>query len=117
MEHRAAPRRCAHVTRSARLRMFAILAVAALAIGVFVLVYRGPGRAVIRGHVGDVAATMLVYAMLGVALWRARPRVRAVAAFAIALAIELGQTVWEASSFAGELVMGSTFDPWDILAY
>src|SRR5687767_2589395 len=105
------------MTRSRRLRTFGLLALAALAIGVFVLVYRGPGRAVIRGHVGDVAATMLVYALLGLAWWRSQPRTRALAAFAVALAIECAQTVWQASSFAGELVLGTTFDPWDILAY
>ena len=88
----------------------------ALALGIAVLLYRGPGRAVIRGHVGDVAATMLVYALLGLA-WRARPWVRAVATLGIAIAIELGQTVWRGESLAGELLLGATFDPWDLLAY
>jgi hypothetical protein len=92
------------------------LAGAAIAIGVVVLLYRGPGRGVIRGHVGDVAATMLVYAVLGL-IWRARPMVRAAAAFAIAAAIELGQTVWRGEGLAGEIVVGSTFDGWDFVAY
>ena len=92
------------------------LGAAAIAIGVAVLLYRGPGRGVIRGHVGDVAATMLVYAMLGV-LWRARPAVRAAAALAIAALIECGQTVWRGEGVLGELVVGSTFDGWDFVAY
>jgi hypothetical protein len=98
-------------------KRFLWLGLAAIAVGVFVLVYRGPGRAVIRGHVGDVAATMLVYATLG-ALWsRMRMSLRAVIAFAIAAAIEVGQAFWTTSSFAGELTIGDTCDPWDIVAY
>lgn len=92
------------------------LAAAAIAIGVAVMLYRGPGRGVIRGHVGDVAATMLVYAMLG-SIWRARPAVRAAAALAVAALIECGQTVWRGEGLAGELVVGSTFDGWDFVAY
>lgn len=100
---------------SARNR-FAILGVAALVLGAAVLVYRGPGRAIVRGHVGDVAATMLVYALLGL-VWRARIAVRASVTFAVAAAIELGQTWWHARSLAGELIAGTTFDPWDFVAY
>jgi di/tricarboxylate transporter len=96
------------------------LAIAALAIGAAVLLYRGPGRGVIRGHVGDVAATMLVYAMLGM-IWRARPAVRAAAALAIATLIECGQMVWRGEEVLGavlsELTVGSTFDGWDFVAY
>lgn len=98
------------------------LAALALAIGAAVLLYRGPGRGVIRGHVGDVAATMLVYAVLGM-IWRARPAVRAAAAFTIATLIECGQAVWRGRSeevlgaTLGELTVGSTFDGWDFVAY
>ncbi|HRC54403.1 MAG: DUF2809 domain-containing protein [Myxococcales bacterium] len=90
----------------------------ALGLGLAVLLYHGPGRPLVRGHVGDVAATMLVYALLW--LWparRASAAVRAVGALAIAAAIELGQTVWTGSGLAGELVLGSTFDGWDFVAY
>ena len=97
-------------------RRFLWLAAAALALGLAVLLYRGPGRGVIRGHVGDVAATMLVYAVLGL-IWRARPAVRAVATLAIAAAVELGQTVWHGKGLAAELTVGSTFDGWDFVAY
>lgn len=92
------------------------LGLAALAIGAAVLVYRGPGRELVRGHVGDVAATMLVYAVLGLA-WRARPAVRAVTTFAIAALIECGQTLWRGQGLVGELTVGSTFDGVDFIAY
>jgi len=92
------------------------LAAAAIATGVAVMLYRGPGRGVIRGNVGDGAATMLVYAVLGLS-WRARPAVRAAAALAIAAAIEIGQTMWRGEGLAGEIVVGGTFDGWDFVAY
>jgi hypothetical protein len=137
-------------------RRFAWLAVMALGLGVAVLLYRGPGRGVVRGHVGDVAATMLVYALLGLGgcawawlrtcsgLQRALSRapglgrdgaparsttpergigfgrdvlVRAAATLAFAAAVELGQTLWHASSLAAELTIGGTFDGWDFVAY
>ncbi len=87
-----------------------VLATLAIAIGAFVLVYHGPGRPILRGHVGDTAATMLVFALLGFTRWRLRTR--AIVTLGIALAIELGQTVW-----SGGLLLGSVFDPWDLVAY
>jgi len=97
-------------------RRFVWLAAVALALGAAVVLYRGPGRAFVRGNLGDVAATMLVYALLGL-VWRARPWVRAVITFAIACAIEIGQTIWHATSWVGEMTAGSTFDAWDFVAY
>jgi hypothetical protein len=97
-------------------RRFVELGAAALVLGAAVVIYRGPGRELVRGHVGDVAATMLVYALLGL-VWRARPWLRAVVTLAIASAIELGQTVWHATSWLGEMTAGSTFDAWDFPAY
>lgn len=96
---------------------FLWLGLAAIGIGVFVLLYRGPGRVIVRGHVGDVAATMLVYATLGAIWWRTRMGVRALVALAIAVAIEVGQMFWSARSLVGELLVGNTCDPWDIVAY
>jgi hypothetical protein len=97
-------------------RRFIRLAAIALALGGAALFYRGPGRPFVRGHLGDVAATMLVYALLGLR-WRARPWLRATVTLAIACAIELGQTVWHATSWIGALTAGSTFDAWDFAAY
>jgi hypothetical protein len=88
----------------------AVLAAIACALGAVTLIYRGPGRAFVRGHVGDVAATMLVFALLGLTRWSVRTR--AIVTMALALAIELGQTVW-----SGGLLLGAVFDPWDVAAY
>jgi len=87
-----------------------VLAAAAIAIGAFVLVYHGPGRPILRGHVGDIAATMLVFALSGFTRWSLRTR--AFVTLGIAFAIELGQTVW-----SGGVLLGSVFDPWDMAAY
>ena len=97
-------------------RRFVGLALVAVAIGAVTLVYRGPGRELVRGHLGDVAATMLVYALLGL-VQRGRAWHRALATLGIATAIELGQVVWHVRSFAGELFAGNTFDAWDFVAY
>lgn len=93
-----------------RFKRDAVLAAVACAIGAAVLVYRGPGRAFVRGHVGDVAATMLVFALLGLTRWSLRTR--ALVTMGIALAIELRQIVW-----SGGLLLGDVFDPWDVVAY
>lgn len=97
-------------------RRFVELGLVAVVLGVLVLLYHGPGRAFVRGHVGDVAATMLVYALIGVAS-RSRITIRASITMAIAVAIELGQTWWRIDSSAGALLLGTTFDGWDIVAY
>ena len=98
-------------------KQFALMVGVALAVGACVLLYRGPGRDLVRGHVGDIAATLLVYALLGLVWLRGSVAVRATATLALATAIELGQTVWHTRSLADELVLGSTFDPWDLVAY
>lgn len=97
-------------------RLHLPLAVFAIALGAFAWFYTGPGRPLVRGHIGDVAAAMLVYAALGL-VWRRRPAARAALAFAIAAALELGQSLWQVSSLAGELTLGDTFDPIDFCAY
>ena len=93
------------------------LALAALVLGLACLFYAGPGRAVVRGHVGDVAAAMFVYAALGLTGWSRRSRVAA--ALIIAALVEVGQTVWSPAgrSGVGALLIGSVFDPWDLVAY
>ncbi len=98
-------------------RRFASLGLFALALGVAVLLYRGPWRWLIRGHVGDIAATMLVYAVIGLARPSWSARARAIVTLAIASAIELVQIAWHATSFTGELLVGGTFDPVDFVAY
>lgn len=98
-------------------KWFVWLGAAAVAIGLFVLVYRGPGRAVVRGNVGDVAAAMLVYAAISVVFSSTRSYARAAVTFGIATVIEVGQAWWHTSSTLGELTIGDTCDPWDIAAY
>ncbi|MBA3463996.1 MAG: DUF2809 domain-containing protein [Deltaproteobacteria bacterium] len=87
-----------------------VLAALAAGLGLATLLYHGPGRWFFRGHVGDVAATMFVLAVLGVTRWTLRTR--ALVTLGIATAIELGQNVW-----SGGLILGSVFDPWDLAAY
>jgi hypothetical protein len=88
--------------------------------GAFVAVYRGPGWHPLRAHGGDVLATLFLFLLLG--LWPAAgsPRRRAVTAGAVALGIEALQAcgvVNARSGLATQLVLGSTFDPLDCVAY
>ncbi|MFN0248039.1 MAG: DUF2809 domain-containing protein [Kofleriaceae bacterium] len=114
----AGPRRTA--------RGYALLGAGAIAFGGIVLLYRGPGQPFVRGHVGDVAATMLVFAIVSlvwmrIRAWRARAGAdlggRALVTMAIATAIEVAQVWFHATSTAGHLVLGSTFDWIDLVAY
>lgn len=101
-------------------RRFLLLLAVAFAIGIGVLVYRGPGQPIVRGHVGDVAAAMAVYAVISLVAVRFRPTrigARAGIAFGFAALVEVGQSLWTVHSTAGHLVFGNTFDPWDLLAY
>jgi Protein of unknown function (DUF2809) len=105
------------------MRRFLPLAGLALLLGAGVLAYAGPGQPFVRGHVGDVAATMLVYALVSMALsvgggrWQPAPRWRFAMTMAIATFLELGQTLWSGTGLAGELLLGATFDAWDFAAY
>jgi hypothetical protein len=98
-------------------KQFLAMALTAVAIGVLVLVYRGPARELVRGHVGDVAATLLVYALVGLVMARVRVAIRAALTLGIACTIELCQTMYQATTFTGELFLGTTFDGWDLVAY
>jgi hypothetical protein len=95
----------------------ALIAGLGVALGVIALAYRGPGRHIVRGHVGDIGATMLVYALIS-APGRGPAWARALVTAAIALAIELRQVVAAApDDLVGTMVLGSTFDTWDLGAY
>jgi hypothetical protein len=104
---------------SSRRRRACLVAAAALALGLVVLVYRGPGWHFTRGHVGDVAAAMFVLAVLIFAVPRLRMRVLAPTNFAVCTLVELGQTLWSGleGTAVGEFVLGAVFDPIDLLAY
>ena len=114
-ESTAAPGRRIGVTRRRRLLGIAAVAllvgVASWAWGALAL----PGRAVVRGHVGDVGAAALVYA--AIALVGVRRSIAAGLAVAVAVAIEVAQRGAAPASDAEALVLGAHFDPWDLLAY
>lgn len=104
---------------SSRRRRACLVAATALALGLAVLVYRGPGWHFTRGHVGDAAAAMFVLAVLTFAAPRLRMRVLAPTSFAVCTLVELGQTLWSGleGTAVGEFVLGAVFDPIDLLAY
>jgi hypothetical protein len=100
-----------------RKRALVVLAAVALTLGVVSWLWGAlalPGRTVIRGHVGDVAAVALVYAVIGLV---ARPAVSAAVTAGLAVAIELAQRVGGSRGAAGDLLLGRHFDPWDLVAY
>lgn len=89
------------------------------ALGAATLVYRGPGHGFLRGTVADALVVIFLYALLGRA-WRAPAAVRAALVGGLALAVELRQLVVAGGAprgLAGELTVGATFDPWDLVAY
>lgn len=94
-----------------------VLGASALLLAAMVLVYRGPGQPIVRGHAGDVAATMLVYSAVSLVRPTASKGVRALVTMAIATGIEVAQAWFHARSTVGHLVIGSTFDPIDLVAY
>lgn len=76
-----------------------------------------PARGLVRGHLGDVAATALVYAIVG-GISDARRKTCAAVALAVALVIEVAQRHAPSEvSAARALTLGARFDPWDLLAY
>jgi hypothetical protein len=103
-----------------RKRAMVIVAAAAVAVGFVSWLWGAlalPGRAIIRGHVGDVAAVALVYAVIAL-VTSARPAVCALVTAAVALAIELAQQRGGSrGGAAGDLLLGRHFDPWDLVAY
>ena len=75
----------------------------------------------LRGFFGDVLAVMLVYYGLSV-LIDARILCLALVAFGVGCAVELGQYValvhhWSIAHPVLRIVLGSTPDWWDVLAY
>lgn len=94
-----------------------LAALTCVALCIFVLVYRGPGRAFIRGSVGDIIAVALLFFALGwLTSWTRW--VRAGAVLAVAFLIELSQLIprsWRSDAL--EIVIGHTFDAHDLLWY
>jgi hypothetical protein len=99
-------------------RRFLLPCALAFALGFGSWLYRGPGRAFVRGYLGDVFVVAFLYFLVGVA-WRASIRARAFCIGLLAIAVELSQLVRHAptGSTLNELTLGAFFDPYDLLAY
>lgn len=97
------------------------LGLAGLALGITALAWAAldlPGRALVRGHLGDVGVVMVLVAVLGLALPWLGPRTWLGLTALIAVATELGQALGlRGAGLIGELTIGSTFDALDLLAY
>lgn len=87
--------------------------------GMGILAYSGPGALFLRGTMGDVLVVPFLYF-----LWAAaRPtpwHIRAIGTYSLAAAIEFFQLlelVDADSHILLQLTLGTTFDPWDFVAY
>lgn len=90
-----------------------------LAGAVGVLLYRGPGRSIIRGMGGDLLVVIFLVACLAsIPVGRWWQRVAGVAVFAVGVeSLQLLELVGPDSPFLAHLILGSTFDPLDLVVY
>jgi len=106
-------------------RRLAFLAAAVATIGVGLLVHWGGGALdrALRDVRGDERWAAMVAWWLGAAAPRARLTIRSAAAYAVCVAVETSQLYHAPwldalrATRAGHLVLGSGFDPRDLLAY
>lgn len=98
---------------------------AAWALGLFVvlalLATVGARWGVVRSFGGDVLAVAWVYCLFKM-VWRAPVAVLALAAFGVGVAVEAAQWMaaaqhWHIQNRALRIVLGSTADVWDVMAY
>jgi hypothetical protein len=105
-------------TTSDRTR-YALWALGSLIPGAALVLYEGPGRAWVRGWLGDFLAVIFLYAVLGV-IWDRGWRWRLGLALAVAFGLEAAQWLRlippEAPAWL-RFVAGTYFDPWDLAAY
>lgn len=102
-----------------RRRTAALVVLACTAVGVGILLYRGPGRALIRGALGDVLAVIWLAYLLAI-IWPRRALACCWAALGIAFALEGLQALHLVPPEAPTVIrvmLGATFDPWDLVAY
>jgi Protein of unknown function (DUF2809) len=107
-----------------RRALFITLALATIAVGLLV---RFGGDALlgwgVRDKLGDALWAMMIAWWIGALAPRARLVTRVAAAYAICAAVEISQRYHTPTLDAiratrvGHLVLGSGFDPWDLLAY
>jgi hypothetical protein len=98
---------------------------ASWAVGLFVLLVllatAGAGLGWLRSFAGDVLAVVWVHCVLACVVWL-RPPVRPLIALSVGLAVEAGQYVsqqagWQVTSPVLRIVLGSTPDWLDVVAY
>ncbi len=97
----------------------AIATALALALCMSVLLYHGPYRQLVRNSFGDSLAVVFLYFLLGVIRPGSAP-LRAAITGIIAFAIEGAQLMRITPPDAPrpvQLMFGSHFDPWDLVAY
>lgn len=71
----------------------------------------------VRGYGGDIVVMIFLYSLLSLFV-QAKPRTKAMSIFAVALIIECSQLLpFDAANPLAELLVGQTFDPYDLLAY
>jgi hypothetical protein len=108
---------------SRRRRRYLVLALATIAAGSSLYVGGSILPADFRDVLGDALWAMMIVWWAGVAAPRAPLRTRALAALAVCVAVELSQLYHTAAldtvraTVPGQLVLGSDYDPRDLLAY
>lgn len=97
----------------------ALLTLAFLCGGLAVVLYAGPGRAWVRGSLGDVLIVPFLVHLLGIAVPRSATwRIASVGVIALgAELLQLANLVAPDAPAWLHLTLGSTFDPWDLLGY
>jgi hypothetical protein len=97
----------------------AVASALCLLAGLGVLVYQGPGREFVRGALGDVLVIPFLYFGWGILFPHAR-RARAVGVGLLAFTLEFAQLLQltgPADPWWLQLILGTTFDPVDLMAY
>ncbi len=104
---------------TARIRIYLPPCLCALTTGLVSLCYSGPGRELVRGYLGDILIVIFLYYLLSIA-WQSTAWRRGISVLLLACLLEFNQLLtWSAAlpSPVRTLILGSHFDPADILAY
>lgn len=75
------------------------------------------GTGMMRSYGGDIVVVLFLYALVSLIV-RSSPHKKALGVFLFACVVELFQLIGiDATTPLGQLTIGSTFDPFDLLAY